>query len=60
LKPGQDAEGLLLAAPLLGTVRHALHEAFADIDPQEGETTWNIAERLYELLKMPWMHPEEH
>ncbi len=65
--PGAEARRLLEAEPNITllpplhrplTAQHAA--AFAHVNAREGEIAYDVAERLAEFHKMPWMHPEAH
>lgn len=51
-------EGITVLPPMHRPLKAHHSEAFSHIAAQEGEITYDIAERLYEHHEQDWMHPE--
>jgi hypothetical protein len=54
----ESVSGITVAPPMHRTLSPGQVAVFAYAGAVQGDTTYDLAERLYAYHKMPWFHPE--
>lgn len=56
----EGADGVTVAPPMHRPLKEQHLRAFAHASVQDGDTPYELGEKLHDLHKMPYFHPEEH